>query len=256
MAARTAAQRAADARYDAKRAGRRTRSYWGVWYPSEDADGVQVSGEAEQAEAQALARRMTEDLARGYVSPLHDADVLPDGTTKKPHRHVMWSYPSPVTRERAAEDAERWGLVVQAHWPRPGDREAFRVASWQAAARYLCHLDNPDKHQYSMTNVISIGSASYADDALTQTDEDFVCAQIFEMMDEQHLDSFPRVVRAVRADHPEWMSLVLRTYVRAISEYARGLHYEAVQREQARARVDEEERKARREERREDEGCW
>lgn len=96
-------------------------------------------------------------------------------------------------------------------------------------ARYLCHLDQPDKHRYEMQDVTSIGSIDYASLCMSAADEDAMLDEIFEFMDCYYLDSYPKVVRAARDQHPEWKPIVYRKYTRQIAEYAKGLHYEGKQ---------------------------
>lgn len=71
------------------------------------------------------------------VSPLHDKDVDPTGTLKKPHYHVIISWGN-TTTYRAAR-----GLCDKIRCPRP---QALK--SPNAMYRYLTHKDNPDKYQY------------------------------------------------------------------------------------------------------------
>lgn len=72
------------------------------------------------------------------VSPLHDKDVDPTGTLKKPHYHVIISWGN-TTTYRAAR-----GLCDKIRCPRPQ-----MLKSPNAMYRYMQHLDNPDKYQYT-----------------------------------------------------------------------------------------------------------
>ena len=58
-------------------------------------------------------------------------------------------------------------------------------------ARYLCHMDQPDKHRYEIQDVVSIGSIDYASLCMSAADEDDMLDQIFETMDSYALDSYP-----------------------------------------------------------------
>lgn len=72
------------------------------------------------------------------VSPLHDKDLDPTGQPKKPHYHVIISWGN-TTTYRAAR-----GLCDNLHCPRPQ-----MLKSPNAMYRYMQHLDNPDKYQYT-----------------------------------------------------------------------------------------------------------
>lgn len=74
---------------------------------------------------------------RGYVaaiSPLH----TPDDEALKPHFHVLVTLSSP--RELTSVDAEFNSAFNKT--------AAFKVGSLKGYARYLCHLDSPDKEQF------------------------------------------------------------------------------------------------------------
>lgn len=197
---------------DAKRAGKRARAWWGVLYEESAPDGWR--------------EMIAGDLVETLISPLHDRDVNPDGTAKKPHYHILVSFKNPTTREIAADTMERWGVVVQRHWPKPGEPDSFKVKDFRQAARYLCHLDQADKHRYPTTEVVSIGAIDYASLVMSASDENEMLDDIFQAMDDYALDSFPKVVRFVKDNHPEWKVIVYHKYTRAIAEYAKGLHYE------------------------------
>lgn len=72
------------------------------------------------------------------VSPLHDKDIDPTGQIKKAHYHVIVSWGN-TTTYRAAR-----GLCDRLKCPRPQ-----MLKSPNAMYRYMQHLDNPDKYQYT-----------------------------------------------------------------------------------------------------------
>jgi hypothetical protein len=200
------------AKADAKRAGKRARAWWGVLYPESAPDNWR--------------NMIADDLVETLISPLHDKDLLPNGEPKKPHYHVLISFKNPVTRSAAAETMKRWGVVVQEHWPKPGEPDSFKVKDFRQAARYLCHLDQGDKHRYEISEVQSIGAIDYAQLVMSASDEDEMLDEIFETMDAYMLDSYPAVVRWTRENNPEWKPIVYRKYTRQIAEYAKGLSFE------------------------------
>ena len=190
---------------DAKRAGKRARAWTAIVYPDSVPEGwVDI---------------LREQIIECLVSPLHDKDVLPTGEPKKPHYHVVLSFKNPTTYAKACEVFEVIGAVV------PPEKEC-RVKDFRQMARYLCHMDQPDKHRYPIQDVISIGSIDYQTLCMSVADEDEMLDEIFEAMDTYYLDSYPKVIRYTREHHPEWKAIVYRKYTRQISEYAKGLHYE------------------------------
>lgn len=201
-------RKSVQAKADAKRAGTRARAWTAIIYPESASEGW----------LDTLRNQLIECL----VSPIHDKDVLPDGEAKKAHYHVVLSFKNPATFAKACETFDLIGAVV------PPERES-KVKDFRQMARYLCHLDQPDKHRYSMEDVISIGAIDYKRLIMSAADEDEMLDAIFEAMDMYYLDSFPKVVRFVKNEHPEWKTLVYHKFTQQISEYAKGLHYEARQ---------------------------
>ena len=88
------------------------------------------------------------------ISPLHDKDVTPDGEIKKAHYHVIIMYGGVKTTAQAEAIIKKIGgvgVVPINHLP--------------AYARYLIHLDDPDKAQYDVHDVTALSGADY--DAIT-----------------------------------------------------------------------------------------
>ena len=85
-----------------------------------------------------------------YISPLHDRDLNSDGTPKKAHHHVLFVFDCKKSRQQIEEITKQFGGVGQE-----------LVKSKRGYARYLCHMDNPEKAQYSPEDVIVIGAEDY-----------------------------------------------------------------------------------------------
>lgn len=79
------------------------------------------------------------------VSPLHDKDLDPTGETKKPHYHVIACYSGPTSFNVVKS------LTDQLHAPGPQPLEQVR-----GYYRYLTHKDNPEKAQYSESDIQTI----------------------------------------------------------------------------------------------------
>lgn len=80
------------------------------------------------------------------ISPLHHLDRTREGDFKKPHYHIVIIFDSlksvPQVKDVLSSCAADFvGCEI--------------VNSLQSYARYLCHLDNPDKAKYDVKDVIS-----------------------------------------------------------------------------------------------------
>ena len=72
------------------------------------------------------------------ISPLHDKDTNPSGEPKKPHYHVLLMF----------EGVKDYETQVKPIFAEIGGVGREMVNSARGYARYLCHLDNPEKAQY------------------------------------------------------------------------------------------------------------
>lgn len=87
------------------------------------------------------------------VSPLHDKDMNEDGSKKKPHYHVILIYGSPTTFSNVSNLT-----VSQLKGTIPQPLEQVR-----GYYRYLTHLDNPEKYQYSPDDILCLNGFDIRD---------------------------------------------------------------------------------------------
>lgn len=85
-------------------------------------------------------------------SPLHDRDTNPDGTPKKPHWHILLMFEGKKSYEQIKEITEK----VNAPIPQ-------KTASARGLVRYMVHMDNPEKFQYNVVDIIGHGGADVSE---------------------------------------------------------------------------------------------
>lgn len=188
----------------AKSDGGRTRLYATVVYPeSAPADWVQ---------------RLEETHVAAIISPLHNLDVNADGEVKKAHYHVLWRYEGPKTLAQAREVADLIGGVgVEV------------VADYRGYARYLCHLDNPEKAAYSPEDVRCLSGADWAAVAMSEAERtDALLDEIEDWIDETGCVSYIGLCRYARKQRPDWTRCV-RTHTVHLSALIRSAFWEQTQ---------------------------
>lgn len=79
-------------------------------------------------------------------SPLHDKDVNGDGLPKKAHKHIAVCFDGKKSYDQVLTIAQ----LVNGTVPQ-------RTHNLQSLIRYFAHLDNPEKVQYSITDIVSHG---------------------------------------------------------------------------------------------------
>lgn len=149
-----------------------------------------------------------------FVSPLHDSDVSSDGQPKKPHYHVLLMFDGVKTKQQAAEIFDTISGVG-----------CERVSSLRGYARYLCHLDDMDKHQYSPNDVICYGAtADYVGVIGLPTDRYDAIADMMDWVDREHCISYARLLRYAKANNEIWFrclcdnaTMVMREYIKSFT---------------------------------------
>ena len=153
-----------------------------------------------------------------FVSPLHDKDVNPDGSPKKPHWHVLIMFASVKTREQAQTVIDAIGGVG-----------CESVSTVRGYARYLVHADNPEKAQYSKSDVRAFSGADY--DAITHlpTDDVKMVREMMEYIRVNHITSFAQFADVCAVEHEEWFRALVTKSTYFIKEYIKSLTWETSQ---------------------------
>lgn len=130
-------------------------------------------------------------------SPLHDKDVNPDGTLKKPHWHVLVSFPNQKTLNQMQ------ALCNDLRAPSPQV-----VKDVRAMARYFLHLDNPEKAQYDKVDML-VGGGFDLENALKlsrseeeKEEKEFVC-YLLNKINEYNIIEFEDLVCFVMQECPD-----------------------------------------------------
>lgn len=193
--------KAKNARYDAKRAGR-TRNFATVVYPeSAPADWME---------------RLSQHHIAALISPLHDKDINPSGEPKKPHYHVLVMFEGPKDYE----------TQVKPIFAEIGSVGREKVNSVRGYARYLCHLDNPEKAQYRPSEVHCMGGADFYAISNLPTDDTKLLGEIMDYIQEQEIYSFAEFLQLCRLYRPEWFSLAALSKGWIIKEFIKSLAWE------------------------------
>lgn len=139
------------------------------------------------------------------ISPIHDRDVWTEidelnnpehvaGQPKKPHYHAIISWSGPATIRAALSMLEPFGVTY-----------VEPVGSYQGMCRYLAHLDDPDKAQYDIEDVLCLGGAVpdferklTNSELLAQRDE------IMAMCEENGVMEYADLCDFCRYHRPDW----------------------------------------------------
>lgn len=164
----------------------RTRNYATVVYQ-----------ESAPADWQAI---LEECFISAFISPYHDKDKNPDGEDKKPHWHVMIMFDTVKTKEQAKEIFDKIGGVG-----------CEVINSMRGYARYLCHLDNPDKHQYDRKDVVCLSGADYETVIALPSDVFTAYADMVDFVVEHNITSYSEFALWSRLNRLDWFNILCKS---------------------------------------------
>lgn len=141
------------------------------------------------------------------VSPLHDSDVNPTGEPKKPHYHVVVAYEGKKSPEQARAFFETFGGVG-----------CEVVQSLRGYARYLCHLDNPEKTQYSVEDVKAFG-IDYVGTIGLPTDKYKAIGEMIDWVEANDINSFAELMVFARSQKYDWFRVLCDSSTLVMKEY-------------------------------------
>lgn len=184
-----------NARYDAKRAGQRTRNWTVIFYPEDLPEDW---------------KEQVDELHIKWVEgPLHDRDVNPDDTPKKVHIHTLFMFET-VKNINQVQDifadifgSSETGLIIGVATPQ-------RVTDRSAIVRYMAHLDNPLKAQYDVNDIVGHNGADVAEIlkySLTETLNKMIAIE--EFIENNHITEYATLCRKIRYDYPDWYQIVV-----------------------------------------------
>lgn len=158
------------------------------------------------------------------VSPLHDKDEDLsefDGdlclVSKKAHWHVM------ITCDGNKPLKYFCDLSTSVN----GSKTAWKVQNLRSMLRYFCHLDNPEKYQYSVNDVRCYCGASY-DQAFDLTGFELLqtIKKIIRYAGQHKITSFQELVRHLMVDHEDdWLKVVCTQCTLFFASYMRDVHF-------------------------------
>ena len=161
---------------------------------------------------------MLEDLKIPcFVSPLHDQDLNPTGEPKKPHYHVLVMFDNVKTEKQAKDLFESFGGVG-----------CEVVNSTRAYARYLCHLDNPEKAQYSVDYVTQFGGADYRTVIGTMSDKAKSIREMIDFINNNHILYFADLLEYCSINKSDWFDCLINSGAYVIKEYIKSYAFRQI----------------------------
>lgn len=148
------------------------------------------------------------------ISPLHDRDINPSGELKKAHYHIVLMYENKHTQEDA-----------QAIFDLVGAIDCRVVKSLPGQARYLCHLDNPEKEQYRIEDVKELSGADYRALIERSSDRRMALKELVQFIEDNDVLAFNQLVNWCSENDDVWFSLCTETSTVFLTKYLQSRHW-------------------------------
>ena len=132
-----------------------------------------------------------------FISPLHDQDIDPQDQPKKPHYHVIMMFEGKKSKDQVQELFDLIGGVG-----------LEVVKSVRGYARYLCHLDNPEKAQYDTAKVKCLCGSDYVGIIGLALDKYIAIAEMMDFCDEYEINSFYLLSKFARLNRSDWFRIL------------------------------------------------
>ena len=153
-----------------------------------------------------------------YISPLHDKDTNPDGETKKPHYHVLMIFDS----------LKNYETQIKPIFQRFDGVGREEVLSQRGYARYMCHMDNPEKYQYDSAEVEELNGACYSVIITLPTDEIGAVEDMIDFIEDNDIYSFRKLFMWCKDNQKDWFRLLASSKTYIIKEYLKSRYWDLV----------------------------
>lgn len=164
---------------------------------------------------------LDEEHIEWVESPLHDMDVNADGELKKAHIHLLLMFGGVKSYEQVEQ------ITKQLNCPIPK-----RVHNAKAMVRYMAHLDNPEKAQYSISDIIPHGGVDLAEMLRPSSSERYtLLAEILTYVREHNVIEFQDLMDYAAAERfDDWFPLLCDNSAYVVGQYIKSQrHRHAVQ---------------------------
>lgn len=161
-------------------------------------------------------RQLVDDLhVPAFISPYHQFDVNPTGEPKKPHYHVMVMFEGKKSLNQVQDLFSSFGGVG-----------CELVESLRGMARYLCHLDNPEKYQYPVSEVISLSGSDYLEAIGLPTDKYVSVGEIMDFCVKYEFYSFSELAIYCKANRYDWYRVLVDKSTIYMREFLKSLKWD------------------------------
>lgn len=158
--------------------------------------------------------RLDEMVIPSLISPIHDKDLKEDGTKAIEHCHVISFWEQPQRYNVVLSILQQGCGLQSVKYIQP-------VANIRAMMRYLVHMDNPEKVQYDVRDVLEVAGAKYVleDETASETVVSYIIdnkvTEMYRLL--QHFTPSPSCTKWI-INNPALVKTLCREQVNRLSE--------------------------------------
>lgn len=163
-------------------------------------------------------RSLLDDFHIPWVeSPLHDKDYNADGELKKPHWHILIDFGS----KKSYQQVYDYLRCVNSAPPQ-------YVLNTRSMIRYFAHMDNPDKYQYNVQDIIGHGGFDVVKCLeLLSARKSVVLSEIMDWCDNNHVYEFADLVRyCLATNNTDWFTVATQYCTMAINCFLKSARHQ------------------------------
>ena len=155
-------------------------------------------------------KEIINDKHISWACILHDKDVNPDGSKKKPHYHVVLVFEGKKSFSQIKAIADE----LKAPIPQ-------KVESLRGMMRYLIHMDNPEKYQYDKSSIIAHSGAEIDHYISATTSERYeLIAEMMDFIDGNNITEIEDMLLYARKERfMDWFPLLCDNSAYVIGQY-------------------------------------
>ena len=162
-------------------------------------------------------REILDDMHVEWIeSPLHDKDVNATGEPKKAHIHILVLYEGVKSYEQVKELTELLNCTIPQ-----------KCAGAKALVRYMAHLDNPEKAQYNVSDIIGHGGVDLAEMLRPSLSDRYMYIdEMMDYIDDCQIVEFNELMRYARKNRrDDWFPLLCDNSAYVINQYIKSCRH-------------------------------
>lgn len=159
---------------------------------------------------------LDEEYVQWIESPLHDRDVNSDGEIKKAHWHILIMFESVKTYAQVLEITTRLNATVPQ-----------KCNAAKGLVRYMIHLDNPEKFQYSKSEIIGHGGADVMELLKPNSSDRYgLIREMIEFVKENEIDEIQDLIDyAMMNRFDDWFPLLCDNSTFIMTNYIKSIRH-------------------------------